>query len=193
MKIFLGRLLPLLFLLFVAGNASAGLIRYDVSYLEDTGGPASSGDVPSFEGYMIFSDTAPKTGNIWSYIVDWAFTLDGFVIDSSNTEASVGGYLAVGGLGNIVSDWMLLPTLSLAAPGFTSPGPPTVDSISLGFTSFAGGLAFADYPGSSVRTGLDSSGSVSYSGPRIVPSLVPTPATLSLAIIALSGLLRSRR
>lgn len=98
----------LLFLLAtVSLPAQAGLLRYDVSH-------EGSRNFGTF-GYMIFDQDLGFSGNLFPSIVDWRFEFDGFVIDTTNTQASAFSEFVIDVAGNVIFDG-----ISGAGP-FTNP------------------------------------------------------------------------
>lgn len=164
-----------------SSTAHAGLLRYDMNYRS-----LNEAELPSYSGYMLFSDAAPLGGNIWPDIVDWHFDVGGFIFNSSNTAAATDGYFQVNALGNVVTDFTLIgpaPFIQFFYPCFSNTGSCEGSGTYLGFQSFVVGT-FLQFPGSTFASST-LGGTIIYSGPRAVP----VGGSLMLVLIGLVGVI----
>lgn len=157
-------------------NAQAGQIRYDVTI-----------DSPYFlggSGYMVFNDAGPVPGNIFPNIVDWYFTVGGYVFNTSNTQAAPLGPFVVDANYNFVNDFY---NGIEAGPCFSASGCQNFSDVPLLAFTYSLGMARIVYPtGNGVHDDLDWA-NVQYSDP-IFLNEAPLPSSLSLFALALAGL-----
>lgn len=151
----------------IHARAQFDYIRFDVSFNSQ------------YFGYMVFSDSGPVPGNIYPNIVDWEFTFNGFVFDTSNTVPWDNGYFEVDGNYQFQSDFN-----GGLAPCFSSTGLCGLDPIAIGITRGLNLVLTINPPGGNE---VYSGGQVSYSRPVFLSALprpVPTAPGIALALMA---------
>lgn len=164
--------------------AQAGLLRYDVGH------EGAAGNLGTF-GYMIFDQDLGFSGNLFPSIVDWRFEFDGFVIDTTNTQASAISEFFIDVAGNVIFDGSsgtrLFTNPCFSPDGCGSDGglpqtrPYVYFTQSISIIPFFGGLAFETPVSSGVGPGT-----TTYTA-SIIP--VPTPGPVYLLSLGLFILL----
>jgi hypothetical protein len=178
----IGRATALLLTLFFSAlttSANAGLVRYDVTMSHPDLAPGAS-------GYMVFSDAGSVPGNIFPSIVDWYFSVGGFVFNTANTLPR--GPLEVDANYNVVGDFDFG---EFDTPCFSPTGCLSADAFFLGFSRTLG-IIGVEYSGDNGPVELFlSAATVEYSDPIFITE-IPLPPMLALFVVALASLALSR-